>query len=72
MPIIGPTKRKDLIKNLIKLGFYGPFAGGKHQFMRRGNITLRLPNPHKTDIGLELLIRILKQAHIKNSDWINL
>ena len=40
MPIIGPIKRKDLIKNLIKLGFSGPFTGGKHQFMRKGNITL--------------------------------
>jgi predicted RNA binding protein YcfA (HicA-like mRNA interferase family) len=72
MPLIGPIKRKDLIKNLIKLGFSGPYSGGKHQFMEKENITLRLPNPHKSDIGMELLIRILKQANIKNSDWIKL
>jgi predicted RNA binding protein YcfA (HicA-like mRNA interferase family) len=72
MPLIGPIKRKDLIKNLIKLGFSGPYSGGKHQFMEKGNITLRLPNPHKSDIGVELLIRILKQANIRNSDWIKL
>jgi predicted RNA binding protein YcfA (HicA-like mRNA interferase family) len=40
--------------------------------MEKGNITLRLPNPHKSDIGTGLLIRILKQAGIKKSDWINL
>jgi predicted RNA binding protein YcfA (HicA-like mRNA interferase family) len=72
MPLIGPIKRKDLIKNLIKLRFSGPYSGGKHQFMEKGNITLRLPNPHKSDIGTELLIRILKQANIRNSYWIKL
>jgi len=72
MPGIGPIKRSELIRYLRKLGFSGPYSGGKHQFMENGNLTLRLPNPHKSDIGKELLIRILKQAGIKRSDWINL
>jgi len=69
MAKIGQTKRKDLIRYFKKLGFSGPYSGGKHQFMAKGNITIRLPNPHKTDIGKELLLRILRQAGIKKSDW---
>ena len=72
MPAIGPIKRNELIRYLRKLGFSGPYSGGKHQFMEKGDLTLRLPNPHKSDIGTGLLIRILKQAGIKKSDWMNL
>lgn len=72
MPGMGPIKRHELIRCLKKLGFSGPYSGGNHQFMEKGNLTLRLPNPHKSDIGTGLLTRILKQAGIKKSDWINL
>jgi len=72
MPGIGPIKRNELIRYLKKLGFSGPYSGCKHQFMEKGNLTLRLPNPHKSDIGTGLLTRILKQAGIKKSDWMNL
>jgi len=54
------------------LASVGPFSGGKHQFMEKGNLAVRLPNPHKSDIGKELLIRILKQSGIKKSDWVKL
>jgi len=69
MPHIGPTNRKDLIKGLRKLGFEGPLSGGKHQFMIKGTLTLRIPNPHKGDISLDLLVRILKQAEIDKKTW---
>ncbi|PXF59072.1 MAG: hypothetical protein C4B59_12035 [Candidatus Methanogaster sp.] len=69
MPLVGPIKRRDLIRYLKILGFKGPYSGGKHQFMVRDNVTLRLPNPHKGDIGRELLIRILKQAKINRTAW---
>lgn len=72
MPGVGPIKRKELIRYLKKLGFSGPYSGGKHQFMEKGNLTLRLPNPHKSDIGSGLLIKILKQAGIMKSDWMKL
>jgi hypothetical protein len=51
------------------MGFTGPFSGGKHPFMVRGSLTLRLPNPHQSDIGKELLSRILRQAHIEKAEW---
>jgi len=69
MPSLKPIKRKDLITCLKKLNFEGPFSGGKHQFMIKGNLTLIIPNPHKGDIGKEFLKRILKQAEIDIEDW---
>ena len=69
MPDFGAISRKNLIKNLKIFGYEGPFSGGKHQFMIKDNITLRVPNPHKSDIGKELLSRILKQAKISKKDW---
>ena len=32
MPSFGPTSRKELIQFLRRLGFAGPYSGGKHQF----------------------------------------
>ena len=72
MPAPGPISRKDLIRNLKILGFSGPYSGGKHQFMVRASVTIRIPNPHRGDIGLELLKRILRQAGIGNDEWKNL
>ncbi len=69
MPAFGPVSRQDLIRYLKLPGFEGPFAGAKHQIMAKGNITLRIPNPHQSTIGRELLIRILRQAHISREDW---
>ena len=38
MPAFGSIKRSDLIRNLRKLGFEGPYTGGKHQYMVRGEV----------------------------------
>jgi predicted RNA binding protein YcfA (HicA-like mRNA interferase family) len=69
MPRLGPLKRKELIRLLRILGFEGPYSGGKHQFMIKGETTLRIPNPHQSDIGKELLVKILKQAKIDRETW---
>jgi predicted RNA binding protein YcfA (HicA-like mRNA interferase family) len=69
MPPFGPIKRKDLIRHLKQLGFEGPYSGGNHQFMVRDNITIRVPNPHQADTGMELLGRILRQANISRDEW---
>ncbi len=37
--------------------------------MIKGDVTLRLPNPHRGDIGMELLSRILRQARIDRETW---
>ena len=69
MPPFGPLKRKELLKYLRQYGFDGPYSGGKHQFMVKDDITVRVPNPHQADIGKELLSRIIRQAGISKSDW---
>ena len=51
MPTFGPIKRRELIRCLRSAGFEGPFSGGKHQFMFRDDVTVRVPNPHQGDIG---------------------
>jgi hypothetical protein len=33
MPRFGPIGRQDLIRYLRQIGFEGPYAGGRHQFM---------------------------------------
>ena len=69
MPQLRPIKRNDLINYLKQLGFSGPYAGGKHQFMIKDKLRLTLPNPHQSDIGINLLNKILKQAGISKEDW---
>jgi predicted RNA binding protein YcfA (HicA-like mRNA interferase family) len=54
---------------LRRLGFDGPYQGGKHPYMTRGDLVLTIPNPHLADIGSELLKRILKQASISLREW---
>ena len=55
---------------LKALGFSGPYTGGRHQFMVRGSIRLALPNPHRGEIGVDLLKRILRQAGIEEEEWL--
>jgi predicted RNA binding protein YcfA (HicA-like mRNA interferase family) len=69
MPSFGPIKRVDLIRALRRAGFEGPFTGGKHQFMVRGELRLVIPNPHSGEIGRDLLIRLLRQANISREEW---
>lgn len=66
-----PVIREKLIKKLKLFGFEGPFPGGKHLFMIKGNLRLTIPNPHRKEIGVDLLSRILKQAGISKEEWIN-
>ena len=69
MPRFGPIRRRELIQYLKRLGFEGPYSGGKHQFMVKDDITVRLPNQHQGDIGQEFLARILRQARIDREQW---
>ena len=69
MPPLGPIKRKTLIKALTQAGFGGPFTGGKHEFMVKGELRLVIPNLHHSEISKDLLIRILHQANISRAEW---
>ena len=69
MPPFGHVRRAELVRVLRALGFEGPYSGGKHQFMVRRDVTLRVPNPHGGDIGKDLLSRILRQGQIDRDEW---
>jgi predicted RNA binding protein YcfA (HicA-like mRNA interferase family) len=72
VPVFGPIKRKDLICSLRQSGFEGPYSGGRHQFMVKGEIKLYIPNPHRGDISRGLLAKILRQAGIERDEWAKL
>lgn len=69
MPRFGPIKRRELIANFRRLGFSGPYAGGRHEFMLRGTVSVTIPNPHGRDIGTNLLAIVLRQAGVTRDEW---
>ena len=70
MPKLSPVSWKDLVKRLRRLGFEGPYEGGKHPYMIRGDLTLTIPNPHRNDISVDLLKRILKRGNVTSDEWL--
>lgn len=69
MPSFGPIKRRELVACLCRLGFRGPFAGGRHEFMQKGDLSITIPNPHGSDIGPKLLGKVLRQAGVDRREW---
>ena len=69
MPRFGPIKRRELVACLRRLGRSGPFTGGRHEFMLRGTLSVTIPNPHTTDIGPNLLAKVLRQAGVARAEW---
>lgn len=69
MPHFGPIKRRDLIACLRRMGYSGPYAGGRHEFMLRDQVSVTILNPHGSDIGPNLLAKVLRQAGIARDEW---
>jgi hypothetical protein len=69
MPTFGPIKRRKLIAYFRQLGFDGPFPARRHEVMRRGDLSVRIPNPHQGDISRELLNDLLAQAGVTRAEW---
>jgi predicted RNA binding protein YcfA (HicA-like mRNA interferase family) len=67
---ITPVSFQQLVSRFRRLGFDGPFSGGKHLYMIKGSIRLTIPNPHRQEVGVDLLKRLLKQAGISQRDWL--
>ena len=64
---------KELVRKFRKLGYDGPYGGGRHLFMVKDVHKIRIPNPHGSkDIHVSLLKEILRQAGIDSRDWDNL
>lgn len=69
MPRLSPVKWRELVRRLRALGFEGPYQGGKHPYMLKDDLVLTIPNPHREDIGIDLLSRLLAQAGISRQEW---
>ena len=67
---LSPVSWTELVKRLSKLGFDGPYQGGKHPYMIKDNLILTIPNPHRKEICIDLLSRILKRAKITREEWL--
>ncbi|WP_375497874.1 type II toxin-antitoxin system HicA family toxin [uncultured Nostoc sp.] len=70
MSRLTPVSWRDLVKRLQELGFEGPYAGGKHPQMRRGDVTVIITNPYEGDISVDLLSRLLRQAGVSREEWL--
>ena len=70
--MLKPISRRCLIKKLKRLGFSGPYSGGKHQFMEKDDFKVFIPNPHGKDIGKVLLARIINELKINKNDFLDL
>lgn len=62
---------RKLVQKFRRLGFDGPYAGGRHLFMKKNQLKVIIPNPHSRDIDKSLVVEILEQAGISSEDWDN-
>ena len=74
MPKLNPEKPRAVAQKLQRLGYEGPFGGGKHVFMRHPNSKLKMPVPiHQgRDLPTGTLRATLRQAGISVEQWLEL
>lgn len=65
-----PVSWPELVRKLKALGFEGPLQGGKHPYMIRGSFVLTIPNPHRKEISVDLIQRIIRQIGVPRDEWI--
>ena len=58
-----------MVRRFRALGWSGPYPGGKHPTMVKGEHAITIPNPHRGDIDWSLMKRILKEAGIDAKAW---
>jgi predicted RNA binding protein YcfA (HicA-like mRNA interferase family) len=64
-----PVSWMELVRRLRRLGFAGPYQGGRHPYMIKGDLVLTIPNPHRKEVGVDLLARIMKRGTISRDHW---
>ena len=71
MSRLAPVPWRELVRRLRQLSFEGPYEGGKHPYMIKGDLVLTIPNPHGEEVSVDLLARILRRANISRAEWLN-
>jgi predicted RNA binding protein YcfA (HicA-like mRNA interferase family) len=68
-----PCKRIEFIRRLRKLGFEGPFSGGRHQFLVRSGRRLTIPSNYEYSIPqLKMMIEqveMIIEREIISDEW---
>ncbi|OGB99522.1 hypothetical protein A2V82_05870 [candidate division KSB1 bacterium RBG_16_48_16] len=74
MPKLKPLKANEVIKKLKKLGFSGPYPGGRHVRMvhKERGIIIPIPMHKGKDISVGLIREIINEVGISRNEWINL
>jgi len=74
MQRLTPLKPGDVIKKLRKIGFSGPFPGGKHIRMVNLKTGKVIPIPvHKgKEVSIGLIREIINEIGISRKEWIEL
>ena len=69
MPAWKAIKWRELVIFLKEAGFEGPYSGGKHQYLVKGELKLTIPNPHQADISIGLLSKIQNTLETNSSSF---
>ena len=71
-----PCKRSDFVRKLRRLGFDGPFAGTRHQFMVVSQKRLAIPSNSEYSVPqLRIMIREIRDVmgrEITVEEWASL
>ena len=66
---LAPVSRREFIRRMLRLSFEGPLSGGSHELLVRADRRLIVPNPHRGDISVDLLVRLLDEAGVTRQEW---
>lgn len=68
-----PSKRREFVRKLRKLGFEGPFVGTRHRFMIYGQNRLAIPSNRDYSIPqLKMMLREVEaiiERRISPKEW---
>ena len=65
-----PIKYRELIGRLKRFGLEGPFTGGKHPYFLFGGLRVTIPNPHRGEVGRDIIKSILNRLGIVLEDFL--
>jgi predicted RNA binding protein YcfA (HicA-like mRNA interferase family) len=74
MPRLSPEQPRVVIQKLRRLGFEGPFGGGRHVFMRHPETRIKISVPVHGGRSIQVgtVAAIVKQAGVSVEDWLAL
>lgn len=74
MPKLSPLKSRQVVRKLRKLGYEGPYPGGRHMRMinRETGQIIPIPMHGGKDVSVGLIRAIIRQIGITPEEWLRL